>query len=65
MQDRGSNTKITAARLGVKMNKLKNEWKLFKQDFARQCNESLLFRINWYVLKPLLLVLCIIALIIL
>jgi len=47
------------------MIKLKNEWKLFKQDFARQCNESLLFRINWYVLKPLCVVLAIITLIIL
>jgi hypothetical protein len=65
VQDRGSNTKITAARLGVKMIKLKNEWKLFKQDFARQCNESLLFRINWYVLKPLAVVLVIVTFIIL
>ena len=47
------------------MNKLKNEWNLFKQDFLRMSNESLLFRINWYVLKPLALVLVIVALIIL
>ncbi len=47
------------------MNKLKNEWNLFKQDFSRMSNESLLFRINWYVLKPLALVLVIVALIIL
>ena len=43
------------------MNKLKNEWNLFKQDFSRMSNESLLFRINWYVLKPLALVLVLIA----
>ena len=45
--------------------KLKQEWKLFKQDFKRQAEQSLMFKINWYVLKPLLLALCIIALIIL
>ncbi len=47
------------------MNKLKNEWNLFKQDFARMSNDSLMFRINWYVLKPLALVLVIITFIIL
>jgi hypothetical protein len=46
------------------MKKIKNEWKIFKQDFSRQIEQSLLFRINWYVLKPLALVLVIIALII-
>ena len=45
--------------------KLKQEWKLFKQDFKRQTEQSLMFRINWYVLKPTALVLVIIALIIL
>ena len=45
--------------------KLKQEWKLFKQDFKRQAEQSLMFRINWYVLKPTALVLVIIALIIL
>jgi len=43
--------------------KLKQEWKLFKQDFKQQANESLMFRINWYVLKPIALVLVIITLI--
>ena len=57
--------KKTAARLGVKMNRIKNEWKIFKLDFAKQCNESLLFKFNWYVLKPVALVLVVIALIIL
>ena len=47
------------------MDKLKKEWRIFKQDFQRQCNESLLFRFNWYVLKPVALVLVIIAFIIL
>ena len=45
--------------------KLKQEWKLFKQDFKQQANESFMFRINWYVLKPIALALVIIALIIL
>tara|TARA_R100001510_G_scaffold17376_1_gene14673 strand:+ start:60 stop:200 length:141 start_codon:yes stop_codon:yes gene_type:complete len=45
--------------------KLKQEWKLFKQDFKRQAEQSLMFRINWYVLKPIALALVIIALIIL
>ena len=45
--------------------KLKQEWKLFKQDFKQQANESFMFRFNWYVLKPIALVLVIIALIIL
>jgi hypothetical protein len=45
--------------------KLKQEWKLFKQDFKRQANESFMFRFNWYVLKPIALVLVIIAFIIL
>ena len=45
--------------------KLKQEWKLFKQGFNRQAEQSLMFKINWYVLKPIALVLVIIALIIL
>lgn len=49
----------------MKSSTLKNEWNLFKQDFARQCDESLLFKINWYVLKPFALVLVIVSLIIL
>ena len=44
------------------MDKLKKEWRIFKQDFQRQSNESLLFKFNWYVLKPLALVLVIITL---
>lgn len=47
------------------METLKKEWNLFKKDFAKQCSESLLFRINWYVLKPIALVLVVVALIIL
>jgi len=43
--------------------KLKQEWKLFKQDFKRQAKQSLMFKINWYVLKPIALVLVIITLI--
>lgn len=47
------------------MKRLKYEWEIFKQDFARSSNESLMFRINWYVLKPLALVLVIITFIVL
>ncbi len=47
------------------MNSIKREWKIFKQDFVRQANESFMFRFNWYVLKPVALVLVIIAFIIL
>jgi len=43
------------------MNKLKREWKLFQEDFKRQANDSLMFRINWYILKPIAIVLVIIA----
>ena len=43
--------------------KLKQEWKLFKQDFKRQAKQSFMFRFNWYVLKPIALVLVIITLI--
>ena len=43
--------------------KLKQEWKLFEQDFKRQAEQSLMFKINWYVLKPIALVLVIITLI--
>jgi|TARA_R100000482_G_scaffold76135_2_gene29569 hypothetical protein len=46
---------------GEKMETLKKEWSLFKKDFARQSSESFLFRFNWYVLKPLALVLVLIA----
>ena len=44
---------------------IKKELKIFKQDFNRQAKESLMFRINWYVLKPIALMLVIIAFIIL
>ena len=43
------------------MNKLKREWKLFQEDFKRQANDSLIFRINWYILKPIAIVLVIVA----
>jgi len=43
------------------METLKKEWSIFKKDFARQSSESFLFRLNWYVLKPLALVLVLIA----
>jgi|8_EtaG_2_1085327.scaffolds.fasta_scaffold29194_2 hypothetical protein len=46
---------------GEKMETLKKEWSIFKKDFARQSSESFLFRLNWYVLKPLALVLVLIA----
>jgi len=46
------------------MNKLKKEWKLFQEDFKRQANDSLIFRINWYILKPIAIVVVIIAIII-
>jgi hypothetical protein len=46
------------------MNKLKKEWKLFQEDFKRQANDSLIFRINWYILKPIAIVMVIIAIII-
>ena len=46
------------------MNKLKREWKLFREDFKRQANDSLMFRINWYILKPIAIVLVIVAIII-
>ena len=46
------------------MNKLKREWKLFQEDFKRQANDSLIFRINWYILKPIAIVMVIIAIII-
>jgi len=46
------------------MNKLKREWRLFQEDFKRQANESLIFRINWYILKPIAIVVVIIAIII-
>ena len=47
------------------MNFIINEFRIFKQDFKRQASESFMFRFNWYVLKPIALVLVIIALIIL
>jgi len=46
------------------MNKLKSEWRLFQEDFKRQANDSLIFRINWYILKPIAIVMVIIAIII-
>ena len=46
------------------MNKLKIEWKLSQEDFKRQANDSLIFRINWYILKPIAIVMVIIAIII-
>jgi hypothetical protein len=46
------------------MSKFKKEWKLFKQDFKQQADASFMFRFNWYVLKPIALVLVIIALVI-
>ena len=46
------------------MNKLKSEWKLFQEDFKRQANDSLIFRINWYILKPIAILMVIIAIII-
>ena len=46
------------------MNKLEKEGRLFQEDFKRQANDSLMFRINWYVLKPIAIVMVIIAIII-
>jgi len=46
---------------GEKMETLKKEWSLFKKDIKKLTSESRISWINWYVLKPLLLVLCIIA----
>jgi len=43
------------------MNKLKKEWVLFQQDFKRQADDSLIFRINWYILKPIAIVLVIVV----
>ena len=43
------------------MNKLQKEWVIFQQDFKRQAEDSLIFRINWYILKPIAIVLVIIA----
>ena len=44
------------------MNKLKREWKLFRKNFKQQAKDSLMFRINWYVLKPIAIILVLIAL---
>jgi len=44
---------------------IKKELEIFKQDFNRQAEQSFMFRINWYVLKPIALVLVIISFIIL
>ncbi len=44
------------------MNKFKKEWNLFKKDFKQQASESFIFRLNWYVLKPVALILVLIAL---
>lgn len=46
------------------MNKLKSEWRLFQEDFKRQADDSLIFRINWYILKPIAILMVIIAIII-
>ena len=46
------------------MNKLEKEWRLFQEDFKRQANESLIFRINWYILKPIAILMVIVAIII-
>ena len=46
------------------MSKLKSEWRLFQEDFKRQANESLIFRINWYILKPIAILMVIVAIII-
>ena len=46
---------------GEKMETLKKDWELFKKDFKKQSKNSRLFWINWYVLKPLALVLILIA----
>ena len=46
------------------MNKLKSEWRLFQEDFKRQANESLIFKINWYILKPIAILMVIVAIII-
>ena len=46
------------------INKLKSEWRLFQEDFKRQANDSLIFRINWYILKPIAILMVIIAIII-
>jgi len=43
------------------MNKLKREWNLFQEDFKRQANDSLMFKINWYILKPIAIVLVIVT----
>jgi len=43
------------------INKLQKEWAIFQQDFKRQADNSLLFRINWYILKPIAILLCIIV----
>jgi hypothetical protein len=43
------------------MNFIINEFRIFKQDFKRQANESFMFRFNWYVLKPLAVILVLIA----
>ena len=46
------------------MSRFKKEWKIFRQDIKNQAEESLLFWINWYILKPTALILCIIVIII-
>lgn len=43
------------------MNFIINEFRIFKQDFKRQVSESFMFRFNWYVLKPLAVILVLIA----
>jgi|TARA_R100001510_G_scaffold56879_1_gene63351 hypothetical protein len=43
------------------MSKFKKEWELFRQDFKRQADASFMFRLNWYVLKPIAIILVLIA----
>ena len=47
------------------MNRIKKEWQVIKSDFKRQAEDSLAFRINWYILKPLVVLMCIVAVVIL
>ena len=43
------------------MNFIINEFRIFKQDFKRQASESFMFTFNCYVLKPLAVILVLIA----
>ena len=46
------------------INKLQNEWAIFKSDFKKIADDSLLFRINWYILKPIAIILAVVAFVI-